>query len=190
VRPPRRGRRARRRADRRVQGADRKPGDDAGVGTMLEELFKTVSDQSPKFAIVLLILYSFFLTCFALYKLIASIYFEAKKDYLTKLSSYCESVSDIVARIAIADDYPSNLIKEFWAYYFGKLILVEDFPLEAAMVDLGKVLKNTNKDNFDKKRKKLEKGALAVSGACRDLMKMTWKLSISPWSDFRARQRV
>jgi len=156
----------------------------------MPELIKTLFDQSPKVAIALLCVYSFLLTCFALYKLIVSIFFEAKKDYLTKLSSYCESVSDIVARIAIADDYPATLIKEFWAYYFGKLILVEDFPLEEAMVNFGEVIKQTNKDNFDKQRKVLEEHALAVSGACRDLMKMTWKLSIRPWSDFRARQRV
>jgi hypothetical protein len=83
-------------------------------------------DHFPRLAVAALIAYSMVVTCFAGYKLLISIYSQAKKDHLTKLSSYCEHISDVVAQIAIAEAYHPELIEEFWRYYYGKLILVED----------------------------------------------------------------
>jgi hypothetical protein len=155
----------------------------------MSEFFEAVWKHSPGLAVGLLIIYSLALTCFAIYKLIISIYFDAKKDYLTKLSTYCENISEIVAKIAIAGAYPAILIKQFWEYYYGKLILVEDEALEGAMVELGDVLQVIDEENYQEWRAELEAGALAVSGACRDLMKKTWMLSIVPWKDLQRRRK-
>jgi hypothetical protein len=152
---------------------------------MMAEVFTPLFDKFPTLALVLLILYSFGLTCFTVYKLIYSIYFEAKKDYVAKLSSYCEHISDTVAKIATADAYPKRLISVFWEYYWGKLVLVESRELAEAMVDFGEILEKTNKKNFNSRRMMLKNSALTVSGECRDLITMTWKLSITPWKDLQ-----
>ena len=136
-------------------------------------------------AIAVLILYGVGVT----YKLITSIYFDAKKDYLTKLLCYCESISNIVAGIAVAETYQTELIKEFWKYYYGKLILVEDKKLEKEMVAFGEVLERTNEKNFEERRVKLRSGALAVSGACRDLIRLSWRSSIVRGRDLESKQK-
>jgi len=141
---------------------------------------KTLLDQWPHFAIALFGAYIIALT----YQQISSIYREAKRDYLTRLVSYCENISEIVARIATAEKYPASLIEDFWAYYHGKLVLVEDENLESAMIDYGILLRQINEQNF-MNRRSLENPALKVSGACRDLMKKAWRSSITPWKDLQ-----
>jgi hypothetical protein len=56
------------------------------------------------------------------------------------------------------------------------------------MVKLGKILKATTKDNFAAQRETLQTRALQVSGACRDLIRKSWKLSIRPWSELQKGQ--
>jgi hypothetical protein len=139
----------------------------------MDELYKNF----PVVAIAVLLLYGVGVT----YKLFTSIYFDAKKDYLTKLLRYCESISEIVSKIAIAKSYPTELIEEFWKYYYGKLILVENKELEKQMVALAKILRRTDKKNFETQRIELKSSALSVSGACRELIKSSWRSWFVPW---------
>jgi hypothetical protein len=95
----------------------------------------------------------------------------------------------VTGSIAASDVYPKEQINRFWVYYYGKLILVEDINLERKMVDLGSVLKMTSEQNFEDQRDEIRGLVLAVSGACRDLLKNSWQLAIAPWRDLQAKSQ-
>ena len=51
------------------------------------------------------------------------------------------------------------------------------------MVQYRNILVNVTPENFATEKEKLHNAALGISGACRDLIKATWQLSIVPWAD-------
>ena len=146
-------------------------------------LMDTMVEKYPKYTIAILFLYSLLITGTSVVSFFYTSYYEAKKPYLTAVFTYCEEVSDTVARIRSASAFPQKSIDDFWAYYFGKLVIVEDQNLSSKMVAFGNILNEVNKANYTDKKKMLHSPALAVSGACRDLIKQTWSLSIVPWKD-------
>jgi hypothetical protein len=139
-------------------------------------VWETAAKQAPT---AILVIYSAVITIAYFYKA----YYEAKKPYLSAVFAYCEDVSDIVARIRSSEEFPRDKVQSFWAYYYGKLVLVEDENLAGTMVAYGNVLRDITPENFLKEKEKLHNPALAVSGACRELIKATWKLSIVPWAE-------
>ena len=144
---------------------------------------ESVVEKYPKYAIVLLLIYSVLVTGASVVTFFYTNYYEAKKPYLTAVFKYCEDVSDTVGRIPWASQYPTDKVQDFWAYYHGKLVIVEDRNLASKMVDYGRVLRETTPANFSEQKYLLNGPALAVAGACRDLIKATWALSIVPWVD-------
>ena len=53
------------------------------------------------------------------------------------------------------------------------------------MVAYKEVLETVNPSNYSERKLLLERPAYAISGACRDLIKKSWDLSITPWSDLQ-----
>jgi hypothetical protein len=154
---------------------------------MWEPVTKLI-EKYPTATLCLIIAYVAVTAVVAAYRWFYSAYSEAKKDYLQKLALYCEDVSDLVGQIAASNDYPKEKIEKFWTYYYGKLILVEDENMETVMVSLGSVLEDTTPQNYAEQREDIEDAVLAVSGACRDLIKGTWNLAIAPWRDLQAKR--
>ena len=56
------------------------------------------------------------------------------------------------------------------------------------MVAYKDVLVTINPSNYSERKLKLEQPAYAISGACRDLIKKSWELSIAPWSDLQSQR--
>jgi hypothetical protein len=155
---------------------------------MWEPVTKLIG-QYPGYTLALTLAYVTATLVIGGYRAFYSAFLEAKKDYLAKLAAYCEEVSDTVAQIVASDEYPKQHINKFWAYYYGKLILVEDENLENKMVDLGTVLEKTTEQSFRDRRKEIANAVLEVSGACRDLLKKSWKLAIVPWRDLQRKSQ-
>lgn len=53
------------------------------------------------------------------------------------------------------------------------------------MVAYKEVLETVNPSNYSERKLQLERPAYAISGACRELIKKSWDLSIAPWSDLQ-----
>jgi hypothetical protein len=138
----------------------------------------TLIKQLPDYAVVIVLIYGAVIAIAYFYKA----YYEAKKPYLTAVFTYCQDISEIVARIRSSDEFPGAEIQKFWAYYYGRLVIVEDENLAGKMVQYGKILLAITPENFSKEKEKLHNPALAVSGACRELIRATWRLSIVPWA--------
>jgi hypothetical protein len=153
------------------------------------EVLKWLFGEYPQYIVAVLIIYGLGISVLRTYVFIRTQYWEAKKSYMSALFNYCEEVSDIVGRLRSSDTYPADKAAAFWAYYFGKLILVEDMNLEKKMVAFGRLLESVNATNYAEKKKTLHNAALEVSGACRDLIKASWSLSIVPWDDLREKTR-
>jgi hypothetical protein len=47
------------------------------------------------------------------------------------------------------------------------------------------VLETINPSNYSERKLQLQRPAYEISGACRDLIKQSWDLSIAPWSDLQ-----
>ena len=154
---------------------------------MWEPITKFI-ETNPQITLSVMIIYVAATAVVAAVRWLHSAYFEAKKDYLIKLAAYCEDVSDIGGRIAGSNYYPNEQIEKFWVYYYGKLVLVEDEKLETVMVNLGNILVKTTQQNYAEQRADIEGAVLAVSGACRDLVKRSWRLAIVPWKDLQAKR--
>jgi len=155
---------------------------------MWDPLTKII-EKYPQYTLILIAIYAMATTLVAGYRWIYSAIYEAKKDYLAKLVTYSEDVSETVAKIATSTSYPREEIGKFWAYYYGKLILVEDDILERKMIAFGVVLETVTEDHYGTRTEqdveKIKDAALDVSGACRDLIKKSWRLSIIPWQDLQ-----
>ena len=149
------------------------------------DFWEGVVKKYPRYTIIVLIAYGVGVTLVSAYTFVRSSYLEAKKPYLSAIFTYCEGISDTVARIARSGEYPNKQVEDFWSYYLGKLILVEDKNLEGKMIAFGAKLDSINPSNYATEKDQLRRLALGVSGACRDLIKDSWSLSITPWDDLR-----
>jgi hypothetical protein len=144
-----------------------------------KELFK----RWPRLSIYGLILYFVFYSLYFAYETYRKNTYDAERPYIENLFSECLATSDVAARIATAVDYPANEIKEFWRKYYGKLVIFEDETVAVAMKSFGDGLSKKGKESFnpDTQDKNLLKLSLTLAGACRDLIKATWGLSMVPW---------
>jgi hypothetical protein len=56
------------------------------------------------------------------------------------------------------------------------------------MVAYKKVLETISPSNYAERKLQLQRPAYEISGACRDLIKKSWELSIAPWSDLQSQR--
>jgi hypothetical protein len=149
------------------------------MGDLWDQLIK----KYPRYTIAILLVYALLVSTYTIYSSVRSYYIELKKPYLEDLAEACGNISEIAARISRSDLYPTDKVEDFWSYYWGRLVLFEDDNLARKMVDYKNVLATIDQSNYAKKKLDLQKPAYAISGACRDLIKSIWGLSIAPWSD-------
>ena len=156
----------------------------------MADLWDQLVKKYPRYTIAILLVYALLVSAYTAYSSVRSYYIELKKPYLEDMAEACGNISEIAARISRSDSYPKDKVEDFWSYYWGRLALFEDTNLARKMVDYGKVLDTTNPSNYAENKPQLEQRAYAISGACRDLIRRSWDLSIAPWSDLeKERQR-
>ena len=151
----------------------------------MADLWDQLVKKYPRYTIAILLVYALLVSSYAVYSLVRSSYIELKKPYLENLAEACGNISEIAARISRSEFYPKDKVEDFWSYYWGRLVLFEDSDLIGKMVDYKNVLETSNESNYSERKLQLEKKAYAISGACRDLIKKSWDLSIAPWSDLQ-----
>ena len=154
----------------------------------MADLWDQLVQKYPRYTIAILLVYALLVSSYAVYSLVRSSYIELKKPYLENLAEACGNISEIAARISRSESYPANKVEDFWSYYWGRLVLFEDNNLIGKMVAYKKVLETINPSNYSERKLQLEQPAYAISGACRDLIKESWKLSIAPWSDLQSQR--
>ena len=114
--------------------------------------------------------------------------FSVRQPFLNMQSELCRSAAESVARLASTLD-PGTWKKsreEFWMLYWGPLAIVEDVEakthdVEASMVQFGDELKKTDPNSPALPIGSLERPALKVSHACRDLLSSKWNVGILKW---------
>ena len=81
------------------------------------DFWEGVVKKYPRYTIIVLIAYGVGVTLVSAYTFVRSSYLEAKKPYLSAIFTYCEGISDTVARIARSGEYPNKQVEDFWSYY-------------------------------------------------------------------------
>jgi len=112
--------------------------------------------------------------------------FSVRQPFLERQTGLCVAAAEQAARLASTRDNSTwaKSREEFWMLYWGPLAIVEDVEsqtenrVEAAMVDFGAELKKINFISPTLPVDDLEKPALKVAHACRDLLSSKWKFGI------------
>jgi hypothetical protein len=149
------------------------------------DAWKQIFDKWPRASIYLLIAYVILYSAFTAYETYRKNTYEAERTFVQAIFDQCSVASDMVARIATATSSSPELgheIERFWTLYYGKLVIVENNAVANAMKSFGNKLREHPALG---ERDLLEK-ALTVGGACRDLIKASWGLSMAPWKDLQA----
>jgi len=104
----------------------------------------------------------------------------ARKPFLEKQLEFCIEAATATAQLATTQtqavyDRAASL---FWELYWGRLAIVEDRRLEAAMVRFRIALEASG--GFEGNRESLTKLSLAVAHASRDLIRRSWSVDLGP----------
>ena len=105
----------------------------------------------------------------------------AMSPFLEKqLEAYLE-ITGITAKLATTSDRTTfdSKKEEFWSFYFGKLVVLEDNSVESAMVKYGELLKITNFED-ELNRDKLKQASMRVAQSCRLSIAKSWKIDLAP----------
>jgi len=150
-----------------------------------KEFFK----RWPTASLYALILYFVAYSAYYAYETYRKNAYEAERPYIQNLFDQCLATSDLVARIASAVKYPESEIREFWATYYGKFVIIENDEVADAMKKFAAKLQYSNQGSFGElaDQRELTKASLALAGACRDLIKSSWDLSMQPWKKLEAK---
>lgn len=100
---------------------------------------------------------------------------EFRKAFWEKQYQLYSEVTDLAARISVADDL-DNVIDErakFWHLYYGKMSIVENKAVYDAMVAFGKRLESLEKSG--ETAYELRAFAYSLARACRESLKQTWE---------------
>ena len=100
---------------------------------------------------------------------------EFRKAFWEKQYQLYSEVTDIAAKIAVADDL-DDVVEErakFWHLYYGKMSIVENKAVYDAMVAFGKKLEPLEKSG--KTAFELRVFAYNLARACRESLKHTWE---------------
>jgi hypothetical protein len=112
--------------------------------------------------------------------------FEAKKPFYTKQLDFCELASSQAAILATPTGRPAAEVTrakgEFWRLYWGPLGIVEDKPVEGAMIHFGQCLGDEQSCGTT-----LTQASLKLAHACRDLVSKSWDLGLPPIGDAKAK---
>lgn len=144
--------------------------------------WKQIFERWPRAAIYILAIYAIGYSVYFAYETYRKNLYEAEHSYVQGIFDQCLAASDTTARIATATSRPEKDIADFWALYYGKLVVIENEAVAGAMREFGESVRQKVSFQSDVGDTKLINLALTVSGACRDLIKSSWGLSIAPWS--------
>lgn len=126
------------------------------------------------------------LSIFALWQVylyVDSVTRESKKPFLQAQLDFCKDVVSHIEIVATAENAQDqeSAIGQFWRYYHGRLVLVENDALEKAMVDFAQAIDHPTTREYAPLTfqraitRPINQAALGVSRACRDLLKWNWK---------------
>jgi hypothetical protein len=149
----------------------------------MADLWDQLIKKYPRYTIAILLVYALLVSTYTIYSSVRSYYIELKKPYFEDLAEACANISEIAARISRSKTYQADKVEDFWSYYWGRLVLFEDDNLARKMIDYGNLLDTIDPSNYSENKQQLQRRAYAISGACRELIKSIWGLSITPWSD-------
>jgi hypothetical protein len=144
----------------------------------MDDAWKQIFDRWPRASIYLLALYFVGYSAFTAYETYRKNTYEAERPFVQAIFDQCLSAAETTARIATATSRLPEQEQIFWTLYYGKLVIIENNAVASAMKDFGQQLRNNPND--------LRTQALKVAGACRDLIKRSWGLSMEPWKQLEA----
>lgn len=108
---------------------------------------------------------------------------ERQKPFLQRQMSHYFEAAEIAAKIANSEDAQTRTaaIDRFWLLYWGPLAVVEDAPVERAMVDFGNALRSDVKD-----RTNLRRLSLQLAHACRQSLEKLWGADLGKLKNLRS----
>jgi hypothetical protein len=142
------------------------------------EFWKTLIEKWPRMTVYALVIYAVGYSALYAYESYRKNIYEAEKPYIQGLYDECLNASELSAKISTAPNYSEDDIRDFWTLYYGKLVIFENDAVAKSMAEFGDAL---NETTFGEDNEKLRTKSLTIAGACRDLIRDTWNLSISPW---------
>jgi hypothetical protein len=147
------------------------------------DFWKTLIEKFPRLTVYALVLYAIVYSALYGYETYRKNVYEAEKPYIQGVYDKCLEASELVAQIGTSNDYPDADIRKFWILYYGKLVIFENDAVAAGMGQFGDRLRELGPGGFGTGQadQGLLKAALTIAGSCRDLIKDTWHLSITPW---------
>jgi hypothetical protein len=112
----------------------------------------------------------------------------ASDEYYDYSLKQCHEVAELVGKIAATNSKEEirRYRPDFYRYYYGTLVVVEDGALESAMVKMGRSIETAlgepKSDDASSKPLSLQNAALRVSKACHDLVRPGLISQVKSWS--------
>jgi hypothetical protein len=150
----------------------------------MADLWDQLVKVYPRYTIAILLVYALLVSAYTIYSSVRSYYIELKKPYLEDLAEVRQHQRNRGAHFPFGL-LPGGQGRRLLVVLLGRLVLFEDSNLVSKMVAYKEVLETVNPSNYSERKLQLERPAYAISGACRDLIKKSWDLSIAPWSDLQ-----
>jgi hypothetical protein len=107
---------------------------------------------------------------------------ERQRPFLERQMSHYFEAAEIAAKIANSEDAQTRTaaVDRFWLLYWGPLAVVEDAPVERAMVAFGNALRSDVKD-----RRALQRLSLNLAHACRQSLEKLWGADLGKLENLR-----
>jgi hypothetical protein len=108
-----------------------------------------------------------------------------RRPFLQKQLEICFEAVDTAARLASETNLKEWQIArtKFWRLYWGVLSIVEDRPVERAMIHIKNAMPKMQIKEDDLPITALEKGAYDLAHAARDLMSESWRMNLPRLKD-------
>jgi hypothetical protein len=103
-----------------------------------------------------------------------------RRPFLAKQLELCFEASDTAARLATETDPEEweRMRQSFWRLYWGTLSIVEDVPVERAMMALGQIVPREKLESPVLPMISLETPSYRLAHAARDLMRTSWDVDL------------
>ncbi len=111
---------------------------------------------------------------------------DSQRPFLEKQLNACWTVTETAAKLATAQDWPDWKKDRdvFHHYFWGRLAMVENRALEAAMVQFGKLVFPIEEGDTIPVRE-LQQKSLQIAYACRDLVLDSWDVELEALQGMR-----
>jgi hypothetical protein len=153
----------------------------------MADLWNQLVKKYPRYTIAILLVYALLVSAYTIYSSVRSYYIELKKPYLEDLAEACGNISECGAHFPLGI-LPHGQGRRLLVVLLGAARALRGHQSREQDDRLQNVLETINPSNYSERKLQLEQPAYAISGACRDLIKKSWELSIAPWSDLQSQR--